>query len=86
MPHGPKSSVPENGFGDEVDLIIWGHEHDCRIIPRTASTEPQSVEPEIVGGKAYRILQPGSSIATSLAEGESLPKFLFLLANFIAEL
>lgn len=65
--HGPKSSVPENGFGDEVDLIIWGHEHDCRI------------DPEPVTGKAYYISQPGSSVATSLSMGESIPKHVGLL-------
>lgn len=60
--HGPKSSVPENGFGDEVHLVVWGHEHDCRITP------------EDVTGKNYKICQPGSSVATSLAAGESLTK------------
>lgn len=60
--HGPKNSVPDNGFGDEVDLVIWGHEHDCHI------------EAEEVPGKNYYISQPGSSIATSLAKGESLKK------------
>lgn len=67
VPHGPKSSVPENGFGDEVDLIIWGHEHDCRI------------DPEPVTGKAYYITQPGSSVATSLSAGESIAKHVGLL-------
>ena len=67
VPHGPKSSVPENGFGDEVDLIIWGHEHDCRI------------DPEPVTGKAYYISQPGSSVATSLSAGESIAKHVGLL-------
>ena len=54
--------MPENGFDDEVDLVIWGHEHDCRI------------EPEEVAGKKYKIIQPGSSVATSLAPGESIVK------------
>lgn len=67
VPHGPKSSVPENGFGDEVDLILWGHEHDCRI------------DPEPVTGKAYYISQPGSSVATSLSRGEAEPKHVGLL-------
>jgi double-strand break repair protein MRE11 len=59
--------VPENGFGDEVDLIVWGHEHDCRI------------DPEPVTGKNYYISQPGSSVATSLAAGEAVPKHVGLL-------
>ncbi|KAH9818060.1 double-strand break repair protein MRE11 [Melampsora americana] len=60
--HGPKNSVPENGFGREINLVIWGHEHDCLI------------EPYMIPEKGYYISQPGSSIATSLARGESLQK------------
>lgn len=60
--HGPQESVPEGMFDDSVDLVIWGHEHDCRIVP------------EPVAGKRYFISQPGSSVATSLAEGESIEK------------
>ncbi|KAI0057313.1 DNA repair exonuclease [Artomyces pyxidatus] len=65
--HGPQESVPEGMFDDAVDLVVWGHEHDCRIMP------------EPVAGKSYLITQPGSSVATSLAEGESLPKHVALL-------
>ena len=60
--HGPQNSVPEGMFDDSVDLVVWGHEHDCRIIP------------EPVAGKPYLITQPGSSVATSLAEGEAMEK------------
>lgn len=60
--HGPKNSVPENGFGDDIDLLIWGHEHDCLI------------QPQEVAGRGYFITQPGSSIATSLSKGESIQK------------
>lgn len=49
-------------FDDSIDLVVWGHEHDCRI------------SPEIVAGKKYAITQPGSSVATSLADGESVEK------------
>ena len=62
--HGPQESVPEGMFDDSVDLVIWGHEHDCRIVP------------EPVAGKRYYITQPGSSVATSLAEGESIDKWI----------
>ena len=60
--HGPQESVPEGMFDDSIDLVVWGHEHDCRIVP------------EPVAGKRYYITQPGSSVATSLADGEALPK------------
>jgi len=60
--HGPQQSVPEGMFDDSVKLVVWGHEHDCRLTP------------EKVEGKDYYISQPGSSVATSLAPGESIPK------------
>ncbi|WVQ79525.1 DNA repair protein (mre11) [Cryptococcus sp. DSM 104549] len=66
--HGPQQSVPEGMFDDSINLVIWGHEHDCRITP------------ESVPGKGYFISQPGSSIATSLMPGEALPKRVGLLS------
>lgn len=60
--HGPQQSVPEGMFDDSIKLVVWGHEHDCRIWP------------ESVEGKPYYITQPGSSVATSLAPGEALQK------------
>ncbi|KAN0094824.1 Metallo-dependent phosphatase-like protein [Tylopilus felleus] len=65
--HGPQESVPEGMFDDSVDLVVWGHEHDCRIVP------------EPVAGKNYFITQPGSSVATSLADGESIEKHVALV-------
>jgi len=59
-------------FDDSVNLVVWGHEHDCRI------------EPEPVTGKGYYITQPGSSVATSLADGESIPKYEFHIDMVIA--
>ncbi|KAF8504193.1 Metallo-dependent phosphatase-like protein [Hysterangium stoloniferum] len=65
--HGAQQSVPEGMFDDSINLVVWGHEHDCRI------------EPEPVAGKGYFITQPGSSVATSLADGESLQKHVALV-------
>ncbi|KAG6877134.1 meiotic recombination [Termitomyces sp. T159_Od127] len=65
--HGPQESVPEGMFDDSIDLVVWGHEHDCRIVP------------EPVAGKNYYITQPGSSVATSLADGEAIQKHAALL-------
>ncbi|TBU23353.1 DNA repair exonuclease [Dichomitus squalens] len=65
--HGPQQSVPEGMFDDSIDLVVWGHEHDCRIIP------------EPVAGKRYYVTQPGSSVATSLADGEAIEKHVALL-------
>lgn len=59
---GPQEAVPEGLFDDSINLVVWGHEHDCRIVP------------EPVAGKEYYVSQPGSSVATSLADGEALEK------------
>ncbi|WWD20048.1 DNA repair protein (mre11) [Kwoniella shandongensis] len=66
--HGPQQSVPEGMFDDSIRLVVWGHEHDCRITP------------EKVEGKDYWISQPGSSVATSLAPGEAIPKHVGILS------
>ncbi|KAI8141590.1 Metallo-dependent phosphatase-like protein [Fennellomyces sp. T-0311] len=63
--HGPTSHVPEEFLDDFLDLVLWGHEHDCRIDPEPCSNKD--------------IVQPGSSVATSLAEGEAVPKHVGLL-------
>ncbi|EKM78361.1 hypothetical protein AGABI1DRAFT_129478 [Agaricus bisporus var. burnettii JB137-S8] len=65
--HGPQEFVPEGMFDNSIDLVVWGHEHDCRIVP------------ESVAGKNYYITQPGSSVATSLADGEAIEKKVALL-------
>ncbi|KAM0750789.1 DNA repair exonuclease [Meredithblackwellia eburnea MCA 4105] len=69
VPHGPKNYINDSQFGDEVDLVVWGHEHDC--INKSVAAP--------VTGRNYSIVQPGSSIATSLAKGESIPKHVALL-------
>lgn len=56
-------------FDDSIKLVVWGHEHDCRIIP------------EQVEGKGYYITQPGSSVATSLAAGEAIKKYVLFLTS-----
>jgi double-strand break repair protein MRE11 len=50
-----------------MDIVIWGHEHECQITP-TGSLKG-----------TFSIVQPGSSVATSLTEGESRRKQIGLL-------
>ncbi|KAL8287436.1 hypothetical protein RQP46_003294 [Phenoliferia psychrophenolica] len=69
VPHGQKAYVADTLFGEEADLVVWGHEHDCI---NSACAAP-------VTSKKYHIVQPGSSIATSLAKGEAIPKHVSLL-------
>lgn len=51
----------------EIDLFIWGHEHDCYT----------EFEP-IHGGDSF-VYQPGSSIPTSFTEGEAKKKHFGIL-------
>lgn len=64
---GPKNFVPEEELPDFLHLVIWGHEHDCRILP------------EVNSKKQFYVSQPGSSVATSLSEGEAIDKHIGLL-------
>ena len=47
--------------------MVWGHEHECLIDPR--------YNPETT----FHVMQPGSSIATSMMPGEAAPKHVALL-------
>lgn len=60
--------LPENFLPSFLDLVIWGHEHECDIIPH--------INPEM----NFKVMQPGSSIATSLVAGEALPKQVAILS------
>ncbi|KAG1669705.1 Double-strand break repair protein MRE11 [Nymphon striatum] len=60
--HGTTNFIPEKFLDDRLDLVIWGHEHECRI------------EPERNSHQNFCVSQPGSSIATSLRPSETVPK------------
>jgi double-strand break repair protein MRE11 len=64
---GSKNCVHESMIPEWMDLVVWGHEHECLIDPSESA----------VG--TYRITQPGSSVATSLSEGESMRKHVGIL-------
>lgn len=64
---GPKNYIPQEILPQFLDFVLWGHEHDCRVWP------------EPVAGANYYISQPGSSVATSLSEGESIDKHIAVL-------
>lgn len=44
-------------------MVVWGHEHECLLTPVASES-----------GKNFFVTQPGSSIATSLSEGEAEQK------------
>ena len=59
--------MPEKFLPEFLDLVVWGHEHECLIDPR--------YNPEMT----FRVMQPGSSVATSLMPGEAVPKHVAIL-------
>jgi double-strand break repair protein MRE11 len=61
------SHLPENFLPDFLDLVIWGHEHECDIQPH--------INPEM----NFKVMQLGSSVATSLVAGEAVPKQVAIL-------
>jgi len=63
--HSPTNSITEamiDELGD-IDLVFWGHEHECRIAA------------EATANNTF-ITQPGSSVATSLSESEKAKKYV----------
>ncbi|XP_028027412.1 double-strand break repair protein MRE11 [Bombyx mandarina] len=67
---GHSNYIPEGVLPNFLDLVVWGHEHDSHICPMKGNkTEKDS----------FFVVQPGSTVATSLAAGEALPKHCGLL-------
>jgi double-strand break repair protein MRE11 len=60
--------LPESFLPEFLDLIIWGHEHECKIVPETNSE------------RGFKVIQPGSSVATSLCQPETEPKHVTILS------
>ncbi|KAI8848999.1 Mre11 DNA-binding presumed domain-containing protein [Chytridium lagenaria] len=56
--HGATNYIPEEFLEDFLDIVVWGHEHECLV----DLTENVS--------RGFYVTQPGSSVATSLCEGE----------------
>lgn len=62
-----KNGIKEDMIPDWMDFVCWGHEHECDI----------DVTESVVG--TFRISQPGSTVATSLVDGESMRKKIGIL-------
>lgn len=65
--HSPTSFVPEEFLPSFLDFVFWGHEHECIPQPQR---NPQT---------GFDTLQAGSSVATSLSEGETAQKHVFIM-------
>ena len=63
--HTPKNAISERYLPSWLDLVVWGHEHECLV------------EPTEFGD--FFVSQPGSSVVTSLIEGEAKQKKIMLL-------
>ncbi|KND94249.1 Double-strand break repair protein mus-23 [Tolypocladium ophioglossoides CBS 100239] len=66
--HTATSYLPENVLPDWLDLVVWGHEHECLIEP---SQNPET---------GFHVMQPGSSVATSLVPGEAVQKHIAIVS------
>ena len=64
---GRKNAIYESMIPEWMDVVVWGHEHEC-----------QTQFVESLHGR-FRVLQPGSTVATSLVDGEAAPKHLAVL-------
>lgn len=60
--HGATNYIPEQFLDDFIHLVVWGHEHECKIAP--FQNEQQG----------FYVSQPGSSVVTSLSPGEAVKK------------
>ena len=70
--HGATNHIPASFLPEFLDLVIWGHEHECLIEPEWVPCG-EDLEGE---EKGVFISQPGSSIATSLTDGELAKKWV----------
>ncbi|KAL7746139.1 meiotic recombination [Sorochytrium milnesiophthora] len=68
VPHGKTNFIPESFLDPFLHLVLWGHEHECLVDPAWNAQQE------------FHITQPGSSVATSLSEGESREKHVALLS------
>lgn len=66
---GRNNHVDESYLPNFLNLVLWGHEHECLIEP-TAARAAHST---------FHITQPGSSVATSLCRGEAQAKHVGIL-------
>ncbi|KAI3396515.1 hypothetical protein diail_12135 [Diaporthe ilicicola] len=66
--HTATSYLPENVLPDWMNFVVWGHEHECKIDPLQ--------NPET----GFHVLQPGSSVATSLIPAEAVQKQVALVS------
>ncbi|CAJ0576997.1 unnamed protein product, partial [Mesorhabditis spiculigera] len=65
--------LPDSYIPSFFDFVLWGHEHECKMAAEYVASS-SSLE-----GDGFYILQPGSTVATSLTKDEALHKHVFIL-------
>ncbi|XP_042860565.1 double-strand break repair protein MRE11-like [Penaeus japonicus] len=65
--HGMTNYLPEAFLDPFLHVVLWGHEHECLIQPRLSADN------------SFHVVQPGSSVVTSLCAGEAVEKHVALL-------
>ncbi|PXF43712.1 Double-strand break repair protein MRE11 [Gracilariopsis chorda] len=71
LTRGSSRGISDTLLPPWLDYVVWGHEHDS--LPELSLSEPP-------------IVQPGSTVATSLTHGESKPKHCILLEIYRGKL
>ena len=73
-----KGYVHEAALPSCMDLVVWGHEHECQLAPDADGNAMPNLTPS-VHNPNFTVIQPGSSVATALVDGESRPKHVAIL-------
>jgi len=63
------SYLPMSFIPPFFDLVLWGHEHECLIEPQYFKIAENGPEED-----GFYVIQPGSSVATSLCREETVQK------------
>ncbi|CDR96710.1 DNA repair protein (mre11) family protein, putative [Babesia bigemina] len=64
---GVKDYIPDSFLPGWLDLVIWGHEHECLKFPQRSES------------RDFQVLQLGSTVHTSMAQAEMAPKHCCLM-------
>ena len=71
--HCQHNFIPADYLPSFLDLVVWGHEHQAITEPDYVAVNDFVQDEDDEEGtmeKGFYIYQPGSSVATSLSEGE----------------
>ena len=65
--HSKSNYIPEEFLDPLLNLVIWGHEHESIL------------EPQLCLKRGFHVIQPGSSVATSLCDAEAHSKYAAII-------